>query len=674
MNVTPPPEPVAEVPTEAIDPVAEGMTTKGVMELCDRHLGRARLLLAEVKGLSADTQLAWENTLAKVDRIAFELSVGAGFPELMNLGHPDKDVREAAKGCRPKVDEFYTDLMLDAEFARVIQRYADSKPSLTGTRQRLLDELLRDFKRNGLFLSKEDQTRLRELNEQLTQLGQDFTTNLSEARGTIRVKPEQLKGLPESFIDSHKPGADGLVELTTDYPDYFPVVSYAEDRSVAAALTREFDSRAAKENVPILEKVLTLREQKAKLLGYDTWADYSVEPRMAKSAARVRAFLKQAADLVAVPGKAEYAELQQEWLKSGANRYAPPGQKAIPNHDRLYLVGRVAKRKFGFDSKELSEYFEVGAVSKGLFTILEQLYGIQLMERTPEPGSVWHEDVRVLEVMDGGKKLARIYLDLYPREGKYKHAAMFEIRSGRRLPDGSYVTPISALVCNFPKSEPGQPGLMTHDHVATFFHEFGHALHHALTTQELATYAGTNTARDFVEAPSQMLEEWAFRRETLDLFARHHKTGEPIPDALFQAMTKSRTFGQALHTQRQISLATLDFEYHSRKTPVNTDAVFQEVMQKTQSFSYLPNTHFQATFGHLMGYDAAYYGYQWALAIARDVLTRFQKEGFMNQSTARDWRRLVLSQGAGADENQLVKDFLGREPNLDAYAAFLAGK
>ena len=299
------------------------------------------------------------------------------------------------------------------------------------------------------------------------------------------------------------------------------------------------------------------------------------------------------------------------------------------------------------------------------------MYGIQFRDVRNAPK--WHPDVRVLDVYDHDKRLGRIYLDLYPREGKYKHAAMFEIRSGKRLADGRYLEPMAALMCNFPK--PGAtPALMSHPDVATFFHEFGHVLHHVLTRQDLASYAGTNVARDFVEAPSQLFEEWAFRRETLDLFAKHYQTGAKIPDKLFEALTRSRAFGRALATERQLSLAMLDFDYHTRPVPMDTDKVFNEVMSKTQHFSYLPGTHFQATFGHLMGYDAGYYSYQWALAIARDLLTRFDKDGYMNTGTAAEWRKDVLEQGAGDDENNLVTAFLGRPSNLKAYSRFLRGQ
>jgi thimet oligopeptidase len=285
----------------------------------------------------------------------------------------------------------------------------------------------------------------------------------------------------------------------------------------------------------------------------------------------------------------------------------------------------------------------------------------------------WHDDVRALDVKNAdGSYLGRIYLDLYPRDGKFKHAAMFEIRPGGAGPKG-YITPISALVCNFPK--PGNtPALMSHSDVTTMFHEFGHALHHVLTKQELVSYSGTNTARDFVEAPSQMLEEWTFQRDTLDLFAKHHETGAKIPAPLFEAMQKARAFGRAVSTERQISLATLDFEYHVRVDKFDTDQVMADVMKRTQSFAYQPGTHFQATFAHLMGYDAGYYGYQWALSLARDVLTRFEKEGYLNPKVAGEWRKAILEQGAGEDERALVKKFLGREPNLDAYGRYLGGK
>lgn len=661
-----PPKPVT--PSDQVDPVAEGLSEGGITRLCDEHIRRANSLLTTIKSLekSPDDKLVWDNTVGLYDAMAYELSLAAGFPYLMGVGHPDKGFREAAKTCEPKYEAFRTDMMLDPVFASVIKRYADRKEPLTGTRARLLSDLLRDFRRNGLDLPPEKQKRLREINEELTRLSQTFTANISDAVLSIKVKPEQLKGLSQTFIDQHKPGPDGMVTLTTNYPDYFPVVTHCEDRSVARALTEKFDNRAADKNLSILDKVLALRHEKAKLLGYETWADYAIEPRMAKTSKTVRGFLDQLSKELKAPAKREYDQFAAEYRRLGHKVKGP-----IENFERLYIESKLRERNYGLDSKQLSEYFEVTAVTQGLLNVVERLYGVQFQPVADAPK--WHADVQVYDVVDGGTTIGRAYLDLYPREGKYKHAAMFDLRSGMQVSGGKYVQPIAALMCNFPK--PGAaPALMTHNEVTTFFHEFGHLLHHVLTRQPLASYAGTSTARDFVEAPSQMFEEWTFRREVLDLFAKHYKTGEKIPDKLFQAMTRARAFGRALHTERQVSLASLDFAYHTATPPVDTSKVFQEVMSKTQRFAYLPGTKFQATFGHLMGYDAGYYGYQWALDLAQDVLTRFQTEGFMNPTVARDWRTKVLEQGAGDDENKLIEAFLGRPHNMKAYSKFLKGQ
>jgi len=658
-----------ELPSTEVDPVELAMSAEALTGLCDFHLGRARRILAEIRALKGKpaAELTWDNVLGRVDRIGFEISIAAGFPELMSVGHPDEKVRESGKVCRPKATELDTDMTLDADFAAVVRAYAAKKDVLTPTRQRLLDDTLRDLRRNGLELAPAGQKRLRELNDELAKETQAFETNLSDATLSIEVKPEQLKGLPDSFIKDHAPLANGLVKLTTDYPDYFPVIEFAEDRSVAKALNKLFDSRAAEKNLPLLSKILALRTEKAKLLGYPSWAAYAIEPRMAKTPDAVRDFLKKAAEKVQAPAQREIGEFRAEYEALGGAKGA-----RLPSYDRIYLETRLRKKKYAFDTKELSKYFEVISVTTGMLGIFEKMYGIKFEEN--KTAKKWHEEVRVLDVKEAdGKYIGRIYVDLHPRAGKFKHAAMFEIRPGMLGPKG-YVTPISALVCNFPKSTASAPGLMSHTEVTTLFHEFGHALHHVLTKQELVTYSGTNTATDFVEAPSQMLEEWTFQREILDLFAKHNETGKKIPDDLFKSMQRARSFGRALATERQISLATLDFEYHARTDKFDTDAVMADVMKRTQSFDYQAGTHFQATFGHLMGYDAGYYGYQWAQSLARDVLTRFAKEGFLNPKTAAAWRKAVLEQGAGPDERALVRDFLGRDPNLDAYGKFLSGK
>ncbi len=662
---------LSSLPTPDLDPVHFGLSATGIAALADEHLHRAQTLLDEIRALvdAPDEALTNEATLGAFDRVALETALAGGLANLMEEAHPDAGVREAARSCRPKLVAFHTEMMLDERLAQVVRRFAGQPTAqrLEGTWRRFLADLLREFRRNGLELEPEQQAELRELNDSISRLEQQFAMNLSEATAAIRVRPEQLRGLPEAYLQQHPPGEDGLVGLTTDYPDYFPVLTYAEDRSVARRLNRLFDSRAADKNVDILSRVLELRQRKASLLGYATWADYQLEPKMAKTQAAVRDFLREAANAVRDPARSEYAEFQVERVRLVGAADDDP----IPVYDRLFLEQKLRSSKYGFDARRLSEYFPVAAVVDGVLALVASLFSIEFVE--PEVADRWHPDVRVLELRRQQEPVGRLYLDLFPRPNKYKHAAMFEIRPGKRLDQDRYLMPIAALVCNFPK--PGTaPALLNLEDVVTLFHELGHALHHLLTREELASYAGTNTAHDFVETPSQMFEEWAFQRESVDRFARHYTTNERVPDDLFSAMKRSRAFGRALATERQIALATLDFEYHTRRPPFDTDEVMRTVMEGTQSFVYQPGTHFQATFGHLMGYDAGYYGYQWALAIARDVLTRFEDEGFTNPATAAQWLDAVLSRGAGADERQLVESFLGRPTNLEAYAGYLRGE
>ena len=660
------------------DPVAVGLTVDGVTRLCDDHLKLAQSMLNEIKALKGapTTTLSYATTIGRFDDAMAEVSDAQSFPYLMGVAHPDIAVRDAAKLCEPKVDTLLTGLYFDVDLATVIKAYAAKGEKLEGERARLLTDTLRDFRRNGLDLPPEKQEILRKYNAEITDIGQKFEANIGASKDTLFTDPKSLEGLPAEYVAKHpviKGGDhDGKVEITTDYPDFFPFVTYSKDRKAALELYIKFTNRGGDENVKLLERLLQLRSDKAKLLGYATWADYAIEPRMAKSAKAVHAFLEHVREAVKAPAKIEFADFMKEHVALGGK-----ATDKLPPSDRYYLEDRVRKTKYNFDSKELANYFEIGAVKKGLLDITAKMYGLEYKE---VPANAWHEDVTAYDVYSGGKKIGKFYLDLYPRADKFKHAAMFTVRQAKMLSDGTYQLPAAALECNFPKpGDPSGPALMKHDDVVTFFHEFGHVLHHILTQSQLVTFSGTNTVRDFVEAPSQMFEEWAWSRDVLDLFAKHYKTGEKIPDALFASMTKSRAFGRALGTQRQLFLAILDQEYHTRTpgidaTPGYTTKVVEEVQNKTDQFEYVKGTHFQSSFGHLVGYDAGYYSYQWALSLSRDVLTRFKKEGMLNTATAQAWRDEVLSKGGGVDERSMIAKFLGRAPNDEAYVQFLKGR
>jgi thimet oligopeptidase len=660
--------------TAPFDPVSVGTSPDGVRRICDDHLANARAILEEIRsraGLPSGV-LSYEKTIGRFDDAVAEISDAQQFPYLMSVAHPDKAVRDAAKECEPKVEQLTTGLYLDAGIASVLKAYAAKDEKLEGERARLLKDTLRDFRRNGLDLSPDKQDKLRALNKEITELGQTFGTNIAASTGKLSLAPHQLDGLPKEYVANHAP-KEGKVEITTDYPDFFPFVTYAKDRKAALDLYVLFTNRGGDANVKILERLIDLRSQKARLLGYTTWADYQTEPRMAKTSGTVREFLKHVSEAVKAPAKAEFAEFVQEHVALGGKATDP-----LPPSDRYFLEDRLRNKKYKFDSKELSNYFEVGSVTKGLMDVSASMYGLEYKQVS---ANAWHPDVTAYEVYSEGKLIGKFYLDLYPRADKFKHAAMFPIRSAKRLPPGQagqagdYQLPMAVLECNFPKpsGSADSPALMEHGDVVTFFHEFGHVLHHILTRSELASYSGTNTVQDFVEAPSQMFEEWAWNRDVLDRFAHHHATGAKIPDTLFAAMQKSRAFGRALGTQRQLFLASLDMEFHAREPGFDTTKVVAEVQKANDPFAYVEGTHFQSSFGHLVGYDAGYYSYQWALSLSRDVLTRFKKDGMLNKETAKAWRENVLSKGGGEDEREMVARFLGREPNESAYVEFLKG-
>jgi thimet oligopeptidase len=665
-----PPAPTGPDPSVTdVDPVTSALTVEGEKRVCDDHLKAAQDLLARIRSLKGApaAEVTYEATLGRFDQVQLQIAEAGQLPYLLGVAHPDAAVREAAKLCEPKTEKLNTAIYLDADAAAVLRAYAAKGEPLTGERKRLLADVLRDFRRNGLELAADKQDTLRHLNGEITKLGQDFESNIASAIGKVELHPAQLAGLPPEYVAKHPRNKAGKIEITTDYPDYFPFVTYATDRKAALELYVSFTNRGGEENVSLLERLLTLRHEKAKLLGYASWADYAIEPRMARTSKTVRDFLAEVREAVKAPAKAELADLMKVHVKTGGK-----ATDKLPPSDRYYLSDRVRAERFKFDSKELASYFQVGAVTKGLLDVTAQMYGL---EYKPVEAKAWHADVSAYEVWAGGKLVGKFYLDLYSRPDKYKHAAMFPIRTSVRMPDGRYLTPIAALECNFPRpAASGEaPALMSHEDVVTFFHEFGHVLHHLLSRAELATYAGTNAVRDFVEAPSQMFEEWAWSREVLDRFAKHFKTGARIPDDLYKAMTSARTFGRALDTQRQLFLASLDQELHARAPGFDSTRVVQEVQEATDSFGYVKGTHFQSSFGHLISYDAGYYSYQWALALSRDVLTRFRKEGMLNPKVAAAWRDEVLSKGGGTEERSMVKAFLGREPNNEAYFGYLKG-
>ncbi|MCW1891816.1 MAG: Zn-dependent oligopeptidase [Candidatus Uhrbacteria bacterium] len=645
------------------DPIAACLTPDGVIRTCDEALAEAARLRDEIARHASSVSATWEETFGAFDELTRAVQEAAHAPSLLKVVHPDAEVRAAAETCEPKIDAFISDLYLNEHVCDALKSFEKTHHESDPVHLKFMSETLRDYRRNGLDLDEGGRKKIRALNEDLMRLGQEFERHLAETKGEIFVTADQLEGLPETYVQNHPMDAEGKIRITTDGPDYVPFMTYAKDREAAGRLYVQHENRAATQNLPILDKVLAKRHEKALLLGYQTWAAYALETRMAGSVERVRDFIDELHGRIVKRRDAEY-----DVLREVADEVGLP-QEPIQAFDASFVQDLARQTRFALDTKRLSEYFEIRAVLRGITDIASTLFEVAFVPVTD--AVTWHEDVFVFDVKRGeGPAIGRLYLDLYPRDNKYQHAAMFTLRETMREADGSIVMPMVALVCNFPK--PGQaPALLSHEDVTTFFHEFGHALHGLLSTSPMASFAGTSVLQDFVEVPSQLFEEWAWTRETLDLFARHYQTGERIPDDLFKAMTNARRFGRAIGTERQLLFADLDQTYHTREPGFDTTTVLEELYPRYSRFARIPGTFFQSHFGHLIGYDAAYYSYQWALAIVYDVKTRFSAEGIMNHQVAMDYLHAILEPGGTEDPNALIERFLGRPFSPKAYVDFL---
>ena len=500
------------------------------------------------------------------------------------------------------------------------------------------------------------------LQEELVRIGQEFDRNIREDVRTVELPPAALAGLPEDYVSAHKPGPDGKVRITTDYPDLLPFMTYAKDASAREKLWRTNRSRAFPKNTEVLQRLLERRHELATLLGYAHWAAYATEDKMIRSDQNAADFIEKIAAASAERSRRDYQVLLERKRKDD------PGATRVDPWDQAYLEDRVRAEQYSFDSQAVRPYFEYTRVRDGIMGITSSMFGITY-KRVPD-AKVWHPDIETYDVYEGSTLLGRIFLDMHPRADKYKHAAQWDLangKSGKTLPEG-------VLMCNFPK--PGaEPALMQHGDVETFFHEFGHLLHHILGGHvRWAGKSGTRTEMDFVEAPSQLLEEWAWSPEPLQTFAKHYQSNEPLPAELIQRMKKADELGKGLWVRQQMFYAALSLSYYNRDPKgLDTTATVKQMQERYTPFKYAPDTYFHLSFGHLDGYSAAYYTYMWSLVIAKDLFTPFQAEGLMNPTPAMRYRRFVLEPAGGKDAALLVKDFLGRDYGFDAYERWLNG-
>jgi thimet oligopeptidase len=620
---------------------------------CDSGLDRIRELIAQLKDGEQRSPIA---TLGVWNDANVALSNVFAILSLIRQVHPLEEVRVLADGREQEATKLATDIGLDQELYAVLAAIDDGE--LDQAAARVLRLTLRDFRRSGVDQDEETRDRLRELSERETVRAQEFSKNIRDDVRSIKVEPVSLVGLPQDFVEAHPAGDDGLVTITTDYPDLIPFRTFSTDSDARRALTREFLNRAWPINDQVLTELLALRAEHARRLRYSGWPDYDAEIKMVGSGAAIEAFIDQVATSATSSAQRDYDVLLR---RLQADR---PDATAVDSADAMYYAEVINREHFEVDAHEVRRYFEFGKVRAGLLDVTGRLFGLEY--RPVENAPTWHEDVTVHDVYTvgsddaDGERLGRIYLDLHPREGKYKHAAQFALVPGiadRQLPEG-------ALVCNFPT------GLMEHSNVVTLFHEFGHLLHHIVAGRhEWSRFSGVATEWDFVEAPSQMLEEWAWNAEVLRSFATD-QSEQPIPEELVAKMRDANDFGKGYFARTQMFYASLSYVLHNEEVDDITELV-KTLQNSFSMFPYQEDTHFHAAFGHLEGYTSAYYTYMWSLVIAKDLFSAFDRDHLFDTTTSYRYRDTILAAGGSEDAADLVADFLGRPYNVEAFTRWL---
>ncbi len=615
----------------------------------------------------------YESTLGALERATERLELAMTVVGHLESVATTDALRAAYNETRPKVSEFYSRIPLNAGLYEALRAFADTPEAaaLDATRRRFLDKTLADFRRHGAELPPEGKKRLAEIDVELSKVTTKFSQNVLDATNAFElVLPDdtRLAGLPESARAAARENAKSKgvagYRFTLQAPSLIPVMTYADDAALRETMSRAYNARASSgpyDNRGLLLQILALRREKAELLGFRDFADLVLEDRMAKNGDRAWAFVD---DLRARTTAA--FERENASLLALRRELEGPDAPALETWDVGYYAEKQRKALYDFDEEELRPYFAADAVLEGLFRIVQRLYGIEIR---PRPAPTWDPEVRTYGIHDAsGGLAAAFYVDLYPRENKRGGAWM------NALVTGVGGAPHLGLFCaNVNPPAEGKPALLTHDEVETLFHEFGHLLHHCLSRVPVRSLAGTNVAWDFVELPSQIMENWCWEREALDLFARHHETGAAIPDALFEKMVRARTFRAANAQMRQLGFATVDLSLHTRFDPARDGDVldYSRRILAAHSPATLREDHamicgFSHLFASSTGYAAGYYSYKWAEVLDADAFTRFRREGVTNPATGKAFREAILERGDSAEPEELYRAFMGRDPELDA--------
>lgn len=605
------------------------------------------------------------NTLKALDDLYNQLEKVHSVVFLMAYVHPQKEIRDRSLESINRLNKFINELNLNVDLYKAVKTYAETEEAknLEGSGKKLMKDAIRDFEHNGLGLPEEKRKEIQEIQDRISDLSIQFESNISSYKDELILTEEEMKGLPEDYKEERKT-RDGKYKIELNYPSYFPFMKYAESDEARKELSKKFKNIASDKNLDVLQKLLIERKNLTQIHGYKSFAAYQLKNRMAKTPETVWDFEKSLKEKVGKKADRDYNQL----LEKKREHKKDQSIDNVHSYESAFYTTKILRENYEVDDEEVKQYFELNKVLDGLFRITGRLFGIEF-EEVDNP-KVWHDEVRLFEVYESSDLLGRFYLDLFPRDDKFNHAACFGMFPGKQT-DKGYQLPHASLVTNFPKPSENKPSLLTHSDVVTLFHEFGHLMHDLLTKAPYSEQSGTSTVRDFVEVPSQILENWAWEYEALKLFAKHYKTGGILPESLHKKMVKAKNVGSGLQTQQQIFYGMLDMTFHDQYDPENNKETSTDVVKRLQNeityFDYMEDTYFQAGFGHLVGYAAGYYGYLWAKVYAEDMFGLFREKGVLNTDLGIDFRRKVLERGSSVEEKDIVLEFLGREAEYDAF-------
>lgn len=587
---------------------------------------------------------------------------------------PEEAVRNASVEATKLLDKYSIDKETREDLFNVIRAVADNPTEMTsldGESRRLVEKMLLEFKQSGSYLPKEKRNLLKEKRKRLAELAVEYGKNMNEDRTELLLSKEELEGCPDDFLEGLERRDDKYV-LTMKYPDVYGVLKSAKREDTRRRMDISFNSKCSI-NAPILEEAVQLRYECAKLLGYANHAEFQLEDRLAKTPKAVLGF---EADL----RKRLTPLAERELIKLRGKKKAEVGQEDIFSWDYHYFSRQILEEEYSIDIEKLKEFFSLDVVMAEMLKIYEEVLGIKFTELPNGP--VWHPDVRMYEVSDSQSMtlVGHIYLDLFPREGKYTHAACWDVQPGCITElgnDTSRQYPVAAMVANFSKPTAGKPSLLKHDEVVTLFHELGHAMHDMCAKVSYSRFHGTSVETDFVEAPSQMLENWCWDEKMLRRLAKHYKNAdETLSDEIIKQLVRAKNFNAGLLNLRQVFFGMFDMTIHSIQAPIkealhneSIDTLYARLRREISLIPLPENVTPASSFGHMMGgYDAGYYGYLWSQVFSADMFyTRFKKEGLQNSTVGMDYRNKVLGPGGSRDGMESLVDFLGRKPTSDAF-------